>query len=70
MPAAVRFGPTSQIGDHESPLWISNGIGRDGRDNRHAPKLGWRWQPAHLGGVRVHLPTHHSNEQPSPVADR
>ena len=24
-------------------LWISNGTGRDGRDRRHAPKLGWCW---------------------------
>jgi hypothetical protein len=24
-------------------LWISNGSGRDGRERRHAPKLGWCW---------------------------
>jgi Family of unknown function (DUF5701) len=24
-------------------LWISNGTGRDGRANRHAPKVGWCW---------------------------
>lgn len=24
-------------------LWISNGTGRDGRDRRGAPKLGWCW---------------------------
>ena len=24
-------------------LWISNGTGRDGRDNRDAPKVGWCW---------------------------
>jgi len=24
-------------------LWISNGTGRDGRENRNAPKLGWCW---------------------------
>ncbi|GAA2313898.1 DUF5701 family protein [Streptomyces kunmingensis] len=24
-------------------LWISNGTGRDGRDRRDAPKLGWCW---------------------------
>jgi Family of unknown function (DUF5701) len=24
-------------------LWISNGTGRDGRDNRNAPKVGWCW---------------------------
>ncbi|MGW0962016.1 DUF5701 family protein [Streptomyces gelaticus] len=25
-------------------LWISNGTGRDGRDNRNAPKVGWCWE--------------------------
>jgi hypothetical protein len=24
-------------------LWISNGTGRDGKENRHAPKVGWCW---------------------------
>jgi hypothetical protein len=24
-------------------LWISNGTGRDGRERRHAPKVGWCW---------------------------
>ncbi|GAA2452510.1 DUF5701 family protein [Streptomyces pulveraceus] len=24
-------------------LWISNGTGRDGRENRNAPKVGWCW---------------------------
>ena len=24
-------------------LWISNGTGRGGRDNRNAPKVGWCW---------------------------
>ena len=24
-------------------VWISNGTGRDGRDNRNAPKVGWCW---------------------------
>ena len=24
-------------------LWISNGTGRDGKENRDAPKLGWCW---------------------------
>ncbi len=24
-------------------LWISNGTGRDGRDRKHAPKVGWCW---------------------------
>lgn len=30
--------------DSRTPaLWISNGTGRDGRDRRGAPKLGWCW---------------------------
>ncbi|PJN39520.1 hypothetical protein CG747_16320 [Streptomyces sp. CB02959] len=24
-------------------LWISNGVGRDGRERRNAPKVGWCW---------------------------
>lgn len=24
-------------------VWISNGTGRDGKDNRNAPKVGWCW---------------------------
>jgi hypothetical protein len=24
-------------------LWISNGTGRDGKERRHAPKVGWCW---------------------------
>jgi hypothetical protein len=24
-------------------LWISNGTGRDGRERRNAPKVGWCW---------------------------
>ena len=24
-------------------LWISNGTGRDGRERKGAPKLGWCW---------------------------
>ena len=30
--------------DSRTPaIWISNGTGRDGRDNRNAPKIGWCW---------------------------
>jgi hypothetical protein len=30
--------------DSRTPaLWLSNGTGRDGRDRRHAPKVGWCW---------------------------
>lgn len=37
--------PTAKGGfDSRTPaLWISNGTGRDGKDNRNAPKLGWCW---------------------------
>ena len=24
-------------------IWISNGTGRDGRERRNAPKVGWCW---------------------------
>ncbi len=36
-------------------LWISNGTGRDGRERRDAPKVGWCWagNPAHLAGLRL-----------------
>jgi len=30
--------------DSRTPaIWISNGTGRDGKDNRNAPKVGWCW---------------------------
>lgn len=30
--------------DSRTPaLWISNGTGRDGKDNKDAPKIGWCW---------------------------
>jgi len=30
--------------DSRTPaIWISNGTGRDGRENRNAPKVGWCW---------------------------
>ncbi|GGK72618.1 DUF5701 family protein [Ornithinimicrobium pekingense] len=42
--------PASRPGrlDRRVPaLWISNGTGRDGRDRRGAPKLGWCWAGNH-----------------------
>ena len=42
-------------------LWISNGTGRDGPENRNAPKVGWCWAgPAHLAGLRL-------SSQPDPA---
>ncbi|MFT0849106.1 DUF5701 family protein [Actinomycetaceae bacterium L2_0104] len=37
--------PMSKTGfDSRTPaLWISNGTGRDGAENKNAPKLGWCW---------------------------
>ncbi|HIT75283.1 MAG TPA: hypothetical protein IAA98_06845 [Candidatus Avipropionibacterium avicola] len=36
--------PKTKGFDSRTPaLWISNGTGRDGRDRRGAPKLGWCW---------------------------
>lgn len=36
--------PTARGLDARTPaLWISNGTGRDGRERKDAPKLGWCW---------------------------
>jgi len=36
--------PNAKGYDSRTPaLWISNGTGRDGREHRGAPKLGWCW---------------------------
>jgi hypothetical protein len=35
--------PNGSLDARTPALWISNGTGRDGRDNRNAPKLGWCW---------------------------
>ena len=29
--------------DRTPAIWISNGTGRDGRERRNAPKVGWCW---------------------------
>lgn len=34
---------TGRLDSRVPALWISNGTGRDGRDNRDAPKVGWCW---------------------------
>lgn len=35
--------PNGLLDTRTPALWISNGTGRDGRDNRNAPKVGWCW---------------------------
>lgn len=44
MTIGSRLRKQSGALDARTPaLWISNGTGRDGRENRSAPKLGWCW---------------------------
>jgi Family of unknown function (DUF5701) len=38
-----RHKPDGKLDTRTPALWISNGTGRDGRANRHAPKVGWCW---------------------------
>ncbi|OKJ13599.1 DUF5701 family protein [Kitasatospora sp. CB01950] len=35
--------PTGALDARTPALWISNGTGRDGRERRDAPKVGWCW---------------------------
>lgn len=35
--------PNGTLDARTPAIWISNGTGRDGRDNRNAPKIGWCW---------------------------
>lgn len=35
--------PTGVLDTRTPAVWISNGTGRDGKDNRNAPKVGWCW---------------------------
>ncbi|MGY1691161.1 DUF5701 family protein [Geodermatophilus sp. SYSU D01105] len=35
--------PNGTLDPRTPALWISNGTGRDGRERRHAPKVGWCW---------------------------
>lgn len=44
MTIGSRVKKASGAYDSRTPaLWISNGTGRDGRERRDAPKLGWCW---------------------------
>ncbi|WP_422116595.1 DUF5701 family protein [Brachybacterium sp. UNK5269] len=38
-----RTKPDGTLDSRTPALWISNGSGRDGRERRDAPKLGWCW---------------------------
>ena len=38
-----RRKPDGALDARVAALWISNGTGRDGRERRHAPKVGWCW---------------------------
>jgi hypothetical protein len=35
--------PDGRLDSRTPALWLSNGTGRDGRERRHAPKVGWCW---------------------------
>jgi Family of unknown function (DUF5701) len=35
--------PSGALDARTPALWISNGTGRDGRERRDAPKVGWCW---------------------------
>ena len=35
--------PSGSFDSRTAALWISNGTGRDGKDRKDAPKLGWCW---------------------------
>ena len=35
--------PDGSFDTRTPAVWISNGTGRDGKDNRNAPKVGWCW---------------------------
>ncbi|MGB3370981.1 MAG: DUF5701 family protein [Rhodococcus sp. (in: high G+C Gram-positive bacteria)] len=35
--------PNGTLDTRTPAVWISNGTGRDGKDNRNAPKVGWCW---------------------------
>jgi hypothetical protein len=44
MTIGSRLHRADGLPDARTPaLWISNGTGRDGRENRNAPKVGWCW---------------------------
>ena len=39
--------PTGGLDSRTPALWISGGTGRDGKENRGAPKVGWCWAGNH-----------------------
>ncbi|MBB3085132.1 DUF5701 family protein [Geodermatophilus sabuli] len=41
--ASRRRRPNGALDARTPALWISNGTGRDGRERRDAPKVGWCW---------------------------
>ena len=41
--ASRRPKPGGRLDARTPAIWLSNGNGRDGRDNRDAPKVGWCW---------------------------
>ncbi|MEV7236573.1 DUF5701 family protein [Streptomyces sp. NPDC051020] len=44
MTIGSRLRKANSVLDARTPaLWISNGTGRDGRERRNAPKVGWCW---------------------------
>ena len=44
MTIGSRLRKTNGAYDSRTPaVWISNGTGRDGRERRNAPKIGWCW---------------------------
>jgi hypothetical protein len=44
MTIGSRLGKPNGTFDARTPaIWISNGTGRDGRERRNAPKVGWCW---------------------------
>ncbi|MBX7466103.1 DUF5701 family protein [Streptomyces sp. NPDC059095] len=44
MTIGSRLRKANGVLDSRTPaIWISNGTGRDGRDRRDAPKIGWCW---------------------------
>lgn len=38
-----RRRPNGRLDARTPALWISNGTGRDGKERRNAPKVGWCW---------------------------
>jgi uncharacterized protein DUF5701 len=41
--ASRRRKPDGRTDARTPAIWFSNGTGRDGRENRDAPKIGWCW---------------------------